>query len=93
MKMNLEKVLLIVIVFLLLVNTCTTMRSSDKQTYMAVKSLKKEIDSLEKTINISNEKLKSDLSDEIEMILIIENEIDGKSKKSHEIKEIIKNYK
>jgi hypothetical protein len=55
--------------------------------------MKKRVDSLENTIKLSNETTYKNISKEIEMLLIIENEIDGKNKKSTEIKEIIKNYK
>jgi hypothetical protein len=55
--------------------------------------LNKKVDSLEAHVSKSNEELYKNISKEIEMLLIIENEIDGKNKKSIEIKEIIKDYK
>ena len=57
------------------------------------KTLNKKVDSLEAHVSKSNEELYKNISKEIEMLLIIENEIDGKNKKSIEIKEIIKDYK
>lgn len=91
----LKNYILPVFAILLLMDGCYSCKSKQKQTQANenIKSLKKQVDSLEKHVTKSNEDLYKNISKEIEMLLIIENEIDGKNKKSIEIKEIIKDYK
>ncbi len=90
-----SKFILPVFAILCLMDGCYSCKSRQKQAQVNenVKTLKKQVDSLEAHVSKSNEELYKNLSKEIEMLLIIENEIDGKNKKSIEIKEIIKDYK
>lgn len=94
-NLSLKNVFITFVALVCLMNGCYSCKSSQKQSQVHenVKSLKKKVDSLEAHITKSNEELYKNLSKEIEMLLIIENEIDGKNKKSIEIKEIIKDYK
>jgi outer membrane murein-binding lipoprotein Lpp len=94
-NLNLKNFILSIFAIILLMNGCYSCKSQKKQAQINenVKVIKKKCDSLEKHITKSNEELYKNISKEIEMLLIIENEIDGKNKKSIEIKEIIKNYK
>lgn len=94
-NLSFKNVFVAFVVVVCLLDGCYSCKSRQKvnQTQENVKSLKKKIDSLEVHITKSNEELYKNISKEIEMLLIIENEIDGKNKKSIEIKEIIKNYK
>lgn len=90
-----SKFILPVFAILCLMDGCYSCKSNQKQaqSYQNIKSLKKQIDSLEIRLSKSNEVLYKNISKDIEMLLIIENEIDGKNKKSIEIKKIIKDYK
>lgn len=91
-NLSIEKILLAFILLLTLANGCNSCKGN-REHRTELKSMKKRVDSLENTIKLSNETTYKNISKEIEMLLIIENEIDGKNKKSTEIKEIIKNYK
>jgi outer membrane murein-binding lipoprotein Lpp len=90
-----SKFILPVFAVLCLMDGCYSCKSRQKQAQVNenVKTLNKKVDSLEAHVSKSNEELYKNISKEIEMLLIIENEIDGKNKKSIEIKEIIKDYK
>lgn len=94
-NLRVSKFILPVFAILCLMDGCYSCKSRQKQAQVneSVKSLKKQVDSLETHMTKSNEELYKNISKEIEMLLIIENEIDGKNKKSIEIKEIIKDYK
>ena len=94
-NLRISKFILPVFAILCLMDGCYSCKSRQKQAQVneSVKSLKKQVDSLGTHMTKSNEELYKNISKEIEMLLIIENEIDGKNKKSIEIKEIIKDYK
>lgn len=94
-NLNFKNLIIPIFAIFCLMDGCYSCKSRQKQAQMHenVKVLKKKVDSLEVHITKSNEELYKNLSKEIEMLLIIENEIDGKNKKSIEIKEIIKDYK
>jgi hypothetical protein len=92
-KLPTNTILLIALLLLIFVNGCNSCSKGERIAQQNLKSLKNKLDSLENKFQVSNDKLYDKISKEIEMILIIENEIDGKSKKSHEIKEILKDYK
>jgi outer membrane murein-binding lipoprotein Lpp len=94
-NLNLKNLIIPIFAIFCLMDGCYSCKARQKQAQVNenVKTLKKKVDSLENYIAKSNEDLYKNLSKEIEMLLIIENEIDGKNKKSIEIKEIIKDYK
>lgn len=92
-KISLNTILLTVILLLSLLNGCNSCSKGERVTQEALKTIKKKVDSLDATVKTANAVLYNNLSKDIEMILIVENEIDGKNKRSIEIKEIVKNYK